>query len=441
VTAGHPSAWRRLLLVPPIVAGILVLAWLVSGKAPPERVEHREPTRTVRVVVVPAVDLVPTAEGYGPVRPARVWAAVAQVQGRVTAIHPRLRDGEILRAGAELARIDPVDYELSLAEARAQLAELEVRERNARASLAIEERSLAIAEQELERRRELARAGNASASAVDETERAMLAARTAVQNQRNTLALIPAERRLLEAKAARAERDLERTVIRAPFDLRVANLEVEADQFVTVGQTLFEGDSVDRVEIQAQVALASLRPLVLGLPEAQIDVMRMTDRLPELLGLTPLVRLDLGDQVAEWPAEFVRFGDEVDPQTRTLGVVVAVDRPFEKIVPGRRPALSKGMFVQVVLRGRPQPGRVIVPRSAVRGGRVLVADADGRLRRRAVSVLFAQGRLAVIGEGVTPGDRIVVSDLVPAVEGMLLVQELDTELAASLLAGATGGSP
>jgi RND family efflux transporter MFP subunit len=412
--------------------------WMAQGRQPPLMVEPGEPTRTVRVIEAPLLDLVPNAEGYGPVEPAKVWTAVSQVAGRVVEIHPKLRDGEILAKGTELLRIDPVDYELALAQSKAELAELEVQEQNARASLEIEQRNLDLARQELERNQSLVRQGTTSQSAVDEAERAMLAIRSAVQNLDNTLSLIPTQRALLEAKADRSARDLEHTRIVAPFDMRVANLAVEADQYVGIGQSLFEGDAVERVEIAAQVALSALRRLFLGREVLELEITRLNEILPEIVGLDPLVRLDLGNYVAEWQAEFVRFDDAVDPKTRTMGVVVAVDRPFEKVIPGYRPPLSKGMFVQVVLRGKSQKPRVVVPRSAVRGGAVLVADREDRLRRRPVDVLFSQGTVTVISRGLEAGERVVVSDLVPAVEGMLLQVQTDDVLSTALAAEGKG---
>ncbi len=432
MTTDQSKLWRKLLILPPIILGILVLMWMAKGRQPPAEAQRGEPSRVVRVIEAPMLELVPSAEGYGPVRPARVWTAVVQVAGRVVQIHPKLRDGEILPKDTLLVRIDPVDYELALAQNQAELAELEVQENNARASLAIEQRNLELARQDLERKRKLVQQGTTSQSTADEAERAMLATRTSVQNLRNNLALIPTQRKLLEAKAARAQRDLERTSIRAPFDLRVANLQVEADQFVPVGQSLFQGDAVERVEIQAQVAMSSLRRLFIGRPEMKVDMTRLNEQLPGMVGLNPLVRLDLGNHVAEWQAEFVRFSDDVDAETRTMGVVVAVDRPFDKIKPGYRPPLSKGMFVQVVLRGKSQAPRLVVPRDTVRGGAVYVADKDDRLRRRQVDVLFSQGAYSVIGVGLEPGERVLVSDLVPAVEGMLLAPRLDQDLTRAL---------
>jgi hypothetical protein len=124
--------------------------------------------------------------------------------------------------------------------------------------------------------------------------------------------------------------------------------------------------------------------------------------------------------------------DQVDPETRTMGVVVAVDQPFTKIIPGERPPLSKGMFVQVVLRGGQDAPHVVLPRHAARGGVVLVVDAEDRLQRRPVEVLYEQDGWSVLGAGVEPGEQVVLSDLVPVVDGMLLAPEPDEDVARAL---------
>jgi RND family efflux transporter MFP subunit len=415
-----PSRWRALWVLPPLAIGILVVLLMAGGRQPPAKTEQGETRYPVRVIEARAVDLVPQAEGYGEVLPEKVWAAVAQVAGRITEVHPQLRDGEILPRDTLLFRIDPVDYELKLAQARAELAELDVQEQNSRASLAIDERYLRLAEREKDRIAALSAKGTASKSDVDNAERSMLSARTAMQNTENTLALLPTQRRLLEARLTQAERDLANTSVRAPFNLRIADLAVEKDQYVGIGQTLFRGDAVDRVEIVAQLAMSSLRNLFVGRDDPIPSVSEMQTRLPDFTGFRPLVRMDLGNQTAEWEAEFVRFSDQVDPQTRTIGVVIAVDRPLEKTIPGRRPPLSKGMFVQVLIRGRTQAGRIVLPRSAVREGQVYLVDEQSRLQIVPVGILFHQGPLSVIADGVLPGRQVVISDLIPAVPGMLL---------------------
>ena len=432
------SRWRALWVLPPVALGIAAIVFMASGKQPPTRIDRGEISHAVRIVEVQAVDLVPQAEGYGEVQPARIWAAVAQVAGRVIETHPRLDNGEIVAAGTPLFRIDPVDYELKVAQARAELAELTVREENTRASLAIDRRNLSLAQREQDRIGELSKKGTASKSDVDNAERTMLSARTAVQNTENTLSLLPTQQRLLEAKLAQAERDLANTMVSAPFNLRIADLAVEKDQYVGIGQTLFRGDSVDRVEVVAQVAMSALRNLFTGRNGPVPAIAEMDAKLPDFTGFRPLIRMDMGSQTAEWDAEFVRFSDQVDPHTRTIGVVIGVDGPLQKAIPGQRPPLSKGMFVQVVINGHTQPDRIVVPRSAIREGQVYVVGDDQRLQARPVDVLFSQGPLSVIAAGVQAGERLVVSDLVPAVPGMLLDAVPDEAMQAQMLTAARG---
>ena len=430
------NKYRTLWIVPPIAIGILVLAMMKGNKAPPVEVENEETARVVRTISVPRVDLRPVAEGYGVVQPAKVWTAVAQVSGRVIEMHPRLRDGEIIPAGSLLLRVDPVDYELALAQRQAELAEIEVRQINTRDLLAIEERNLVLAEREASRLKKLTDKGTTSRSKADEAERAMLGSRTSVQNLKNTLALLPTQKRVIEAQLAQAQRDLDNTRVYAPFNLRIAKLAMETEQYVSIGQRLFEGDGVDRSEVVAQVALSSLRQLFLGRGNNAPDPSQVAEGMAEYADMQALIQMDMGGHTAEWQAQFVRFTDAIDSETRTIGAVVALDKPFEKIIPGQRPPLSKGMFVKVRLLGRAQPGQLVVPRNAVRNGEVLLVDKEQRLEIVPVTRRYDQGDLSVIASGIEAGQQLVVSDLVPAIAGMRLKPEPATQLEKQLLKNA-----
>ncbi len=133
----------------------------------------------------------------------------------------------------------------------------------------------------------------------------------------------------------------------------------------------------------------------------------------------------MGESFAQWDAEFVRFSDRIDSETRTIGVVVALDNPLRQIIPGQRPPLSKGMFVRVRLQGRTQPARTIIPRTALRNGQVLLVDPDNRLQHRPVTISYHQGEITVIESGIRAGEQLVITDLIPAVDGMLLQPQVD----------------
>lgn len=444
---------RRLLIVPPVLAGVAAIAYATRDDAGPPTEPPTEIARPVRVISVPVVDLTPRALGYGQVRPGRVWEAVAEVSGRIIEKHARLKPGEIVTAGEVLLRIDPADYELAIESigagirgAEARIEELVARESNSRRALAIEERGLALAEKDLARRSALLERGNISQAAVDESERAVLARRQSVQGYRGTLDLLPAERAVLKANLAqldseltRARRNLERTTIVAPFDGRVSAVGVEESQFAGTGQILAVLDSLDVAEIEAQIPLDQVRRLFLGSRVSGFDVTPQNfDTVFEELGVKAVVRLTTGDLAVEWPARFVRTREAIDPGTRTVGVVVAVDEPYRQAVTGQRPPLVKNMYVEVALRGRAIRDSIVVPRSALHAGYVYILDGDNRLVRRAVEIRLRQGELVALSGGLAAGVKIVVGDLIPAIEGMLLEPVEDTALLDELLAEAAG---
>lgn len=412
---------KMLWILPPVILGIAILMVMKSGKQPPQISEKGEPVRVVRTQLIKSTEFIPVAQGYGVVQPAQVWKSIAQVSGRIISMHPRLKDGEIIPEGDVLFQVDPVDYELNLVQAETQLAELDVQLSNTKSSLKIEQRNLALATKEKQRLQKLVKKGGVSQSSADAAERTMLSSTAQVQNLKNSLSLIPSQRKLQQAKITQAQRDLANTQIKAPFNLRIASLAIEADQFVSKGQLLFSGDSVDRVEIIAQVSMSSLKNLFIGKFETPRDIQTFSRSISSFTGFKPTVRLDMGnEQVARWDARFLRFTDNVDSQTRTMGVVVEVENPLQKIIPGKRPPLSKGMFVEVSIAGHPQADSIVIPRSAIRNGHAYVVDKENRLEIRPLKKQYDQQNQSIIAKGLKDGELLVLTDLIPAVKGMLL---------------------
>ena len=437
----HPRPTRKWLFFLPLVVGAVILTLLVKQGGPPEQTEAGEAIRSVRFVETPQVTVIPMALGYGRVRPVRVWEAVAEVNGRVVELNPRLLKGALLPEGELVLRIDPTEYELALTRVQAdilstqaQLAEMAIRERNYQASLKIEEEALALREAELQRKRQLVDKGTLSASDYEQEQRNLLAQRQQVQAQKNAINLLPAERKLLEAQLARQEAqlesarlDLSRTEIRLPFQARIAELNVEQAQYVRQGGSLVKADAIDKAEVEAQIPIARMRALLLG--GAQVDVSAVApDRLVAQLGIRAQVWLRDSGLDVRWDGRFARMSDTLDPDTRTVGVIVEVDRPYANVQPGVRPPLVKGLFVEVALRGPPRPERLVIPRHALHGSQAYVWGKDARLEIRELTLETLQPEYAVVEDGLAAGERVVVSDLMPAIAGMRLEGQPDAEL-------------
>ena len=443
---------RKLLFLPPVIAGVAVCGVFVRSRATPDRVPEQEASRALRVIAAPEVAVMPRALGCGTARPARVWQAVAEVKGRVTEVHAELRPGTIVKQGAVLLRIDPTEYELAIsrltaeiAQAMSQVEQLETKRANHESAAKLERASLLFAEKQLDRLRLLRKSSAVSGTEVDAEERKALAQRQAVQSLESALSLIPSERKSAEATLAAkratlasAKLDLAKTVISAPFDCRLGPVSIEAGQFLGAGQALFEAHGIGTIEVEAQVALHHMRRL-LRQPGEPPDMRLDMDALRKAFSIEAIVRFQSGDFQAEWLGRFARIREARDARTRTVGAVVAVDRPYERAVLGKKPPPLPGTFCEVELRGKPRPAQVIVPRTALcNGDSVYVVGTDNRLARRQVAVAFAQSGFVVVESGLQAGETVVVTEPVPAVEGMLVEPIPDVRVLEHVRAEARG---
>lgn len=423
--------WRILTILPPLALGIGVAVWLIRGAEPPQRVAQAERSVTARTMRAAPAPLAPVVHGYGTVRAAQSWQAVAEVSGAITFRHPELETGNMIPAGTHVLDIDPSRYQTALDQARADLAALRaelqqigVEAENTRGILAIEQDRLALAESDLTRVRALAEQGTASESRLDEQERATLQLRRGVQELDNTLALIPVRKARLaaqiaraEAAQARAERDLEMTHIATPFDLRVGEVHVEQHQFVAAGQPLVSADGIARAEITAQLPIESF-PRLMGAAATsgvQFDAASRTEILDRITAQLRLV----SDPGQTWKGRVIRVENGLDPQARSVPVVIEVETPYKGAHPPARLPLVPNMYVEVILTGPAGPPVISLPASAVhQGGTVYLRDADGRLRIREVAIGWTQAGMAVIADGVAQGDEVILDDVVPALPGL-----------------------
>lgn len=445
---------KRWVILIPVVIGVAALLMLKKNKLEPVQESLKEKAKLVRVITAPSLTVAPQAKGHGTVRPSRTWEAVAQVKGKIIEKHPQLQKGSILEADTLVLRIDPTDYELAIAQAeadilatQAQLQELEAKATNTRTSLKIEQAALALNEKELQRKRKLVGKGSVSRSDLESQERSLLAQQQSVQAQKNTLNLIPSQKALLEAQLARhqatlssAKRNLANTEIRLPFTSRIAEVHVEQDQYVREGEALTSSDDLKTAEIETQIPINQMSALFHS--SQTIDILNSppgTNALGQAISTE--VKLQENGLNASWRGRFARISDTLDPKTRTVGVIVEVDAPYANVQPGIRPPLVKGLFVEVNLSGRPRPNSLVVPRSALHNGhQVYVANKEQRLEIRDVEISLMQPEFAVISQGLVAGEQLVVSDLIPAIKGMLLKPQDDPRSFKRLAELATGGA-
>ena len=446
---------KKLLLLPGLVLGIAVFWYMSQSRTAPEKAQIQERAKPVRVIPAPKVILIPIAVGNGYVQPERTWKAVAEVAGRIVDFNPDLQQGAFVAKGDLLISIAPEQSQLALQEIQAeiqklqaQIEELDQKKADTERQLVVEKRSLDIYKNELERKLKLFESGVISRSDLNREEQNLLTKKNTVESYKGILNRLPSERRALKAslralktRSQDAHITLKKTIIKAPFDSRVAEVNIQRGQAANAGQTLVTLDGVGTSEILVQVSRHYMKNLI---PKSfgktfEIQNLKRLSRgdVQGMLGLKAIVRLEMGGRMAEWQGRFARFG-ETDIKTGSIGVYIAVDNPFQKIQPGKKPPLQKNMYVEVELRGKPRDQTIVIPRSAVHQGQVYIANEKDRLEKRTIEVHFQQGNLVSVKSGISPNEKVVISDLVPAISGMLLQSQVDEATLSKIIKEATG---
>jgi multidrug efflux pump subunit AcrA (membrane-fusion protein) len=417
-----------------VAVGVAVI--LVKAKAPLEHVAVEMPSRVVETITTREIPFRTRITAYGNVEPAITLNSMAEVSGKISYVHPNLKSGETIPAGTLVVRIDAEDYALSLKQtqedlkaSQSSLRELEEEEKSTRRSLQLAQKNLEVGEAELARIQDVYKKQLVAKSALDAEQQKAIQLRQQVEDLQGRLNGYESRRQSIAAQIARAEQEVQnrttilgRTQITLPFDARIGAVSIDKTEFVTVGSPLFEAIDLKGVEISAQLPLDSMRKLVSHLEnrtEVSRQFIQTGGRINESLGLSARVRLVNEMPGAVWDARVLRISEAIDPTRQTLGIVVGIDNPYEKIIPGKRPPLLKGMYTAVELFAPVRPA-LVIPRKAIHQGRVYIASAEDRLVIRPVEVQLIQGDLAVIRSGIEADERVIITDLIPVIEGMPL---------------------
>lgn len=437
-----------------LAVAVVIAVVMVKTRAPLEHEAVEMPRRAVDVVSAREIPFRARITAYGNVEPAITLNSMAELSGKISYVHPNLKAGETIPAGTLVVRIEAEDYARSLRQtqedlkaSQSALNELEVEEKSTRRSLELAQKNLEVGKAELARVRDVFQKQLVAKSTLDAEEQKVILLHQQVEDLQGRMDGYNSRRQSMAAQIARAEAEVQnratilgRTEITLPFDARIGTVSVDPDEFVSVGSLLFEAIDLKGVEISAQLPIGSMRKLISHL-ENRGDIaqqfIQTGGRINESLGLVARVRLVQDMPEAVWEARVLRISESIDPTRQTLGVVVGVDAPYEKIIPGRRPPLLKGMYAAVDLFA-PERQAMVIPRRAIHEGRVYIAGDDDRLQIRPVDVQQVQGDLVVVRDGIDAGERVIVTDLVPVIEGMPLQVEMDDETEAYLVNRAIG---
>jgi multidrug efflux system membrane fusion protein len=397
-TPGKRPKWRwvaaALVLCILALAGYAFLAR--SGKAQPgaDKKGGGAAARSMPVAAVPAKksDIGVYLTGLGSVVPNNTVAVRSRVDGQLMEV--LFREGEIVRSGQLLARIDPRPFETQLVQVEGQLAR--------------DQALLKNAELDLARYRTLLRQDSIASQQID-TQEALV---------RQYEGTVKADQGQVES----AKLQLAYSRITAPIGGRVGLRLVDA------------GNMIHATDPNGLIVITQLQPVtvVFSIPE---------DSLPGLLA-----RMKGGEKipVEAWDREGKRkiatgylftVDNQIDPTTGTVKLKAVFQNSGNELFPNQ--------FVNARLLMDVVRGTVVVPAAAIqrstRGIFVYVVKTDNTAEMRPVSLGPAQGDDQSIRDGVAPGELIVVDGADRLREGAKV--ELQAPFGPGAPRGGTGGRP
>jgi len=375
------------------MGGLYTMKALASLKQPPTSAQPAESSLTVDVLEARPQRVQTTLTGFGEVASVNSVSLAPEVSGHVVGIHPDLEEGNVIKKGEVLFRLDTDTLQLEKATAETRLVTLK---RN---------RDL-LKKEFLRTKRLFETVKTGSLSNVESAEQSYNSAKDAVDQVKQTLAL--------------ADLNLERSTIKAPFTGRVKGVTLEMNQYVDAGTDVvtLSDDSVLEVAVPLQGEEAA----------ALLEFAQEAPRGSWFGKLTPQtcdVNWNQGTTKATGTLNrVIRY----DATSRTVYVAVRITPEGQTGFP-----VTDGMFCKVTIPGRPLTDVVPLPSSAVNEDDTVYIAQNNRLKTIPVEIAYTRGETTCI-TAIAPGTLIITSRLTAPVENTKLSVAVPQKLA-------MGGTP
>ena len=358
-----------------ILVGVAILAFagsvvlvMTSMKSAPPKKERIDLDPLVDVIVLEDMTTTFEIHSQGTVRPKTETILSAEVSGTIVSISPKFVAGGVFQSGEVLMRIDPTNYKVALEQADALVSQRTI---------------------EFEGAKKLRSQGYRAESELASATAALAAA---------------------NAERVRAQRNLERTSIRLPYEGIVRAKETDLGQFVNVGTRLGVVFATDFAEVR--LPLTDLDLAYVDLPDAAAVADTGSVDGPAVT----LSAIQKGRQV-EWRARIVRTEGVVDERSRVTYAVARVVDPYQ--LHGNGDPMPVGTFVSATIEGAVAENIIRVPRGIVKGTNELVfLDSADKIVIRHVGVVRSDADYAYISSGAQPGERVVITVLESAINGL-----------------------
>ena len=374
-----------------IVAGTAGWSYFKSKKPEIKRKPPKPQAIMVKTIEMKSGNYPTWINAMGTVMSERQIVLKSKIAGEVISVSGKFVQGSVMKKGEMLLKLDNSDYNIEIIKAQSALDK-------ALSNLAIEKGSQLIAKEELKL------INKASQDEVKATDLSL---------RKPQLAQVKADVARAKADFEKALLNLSRTKINLPFDALILEKHVDSGSLVTAQGMLATIVDVDAYKVEALVPqnqLARLKALGAG----------------HIFNADAIINSDYSNQT--WHGKVVRTTGKVNSKSRMAGVIILIPDPLGlKKRENSRQQLLLDDHVKVKIKGSALENVYSLPRSAVRDQNTIWVYHEGILEIRKIIPVWKEDKVVYVkaghNRGINPGDRVIVSDLSVAVNGMKLSGE------------------
>lgn len=341
------------------------------------------PKIKTRVSGLEKQDFTVNIHSQGEIRAHHTTSLTPQVGGRVMKISPEFEDGAFFRKGDVLLELEVSDYLTEIESAKAQLARAEA----------------AYAQEQARAKQALL---NWKDAGFDEEPSDLVLRKPQLRE---------AEANVISARSGleRAERNLARTKVKAPYNGRVRSRDVGLGQQVGPGTALGEIFTTDVAEVRLP-----LTPRDLEFYRPPNRAGQRSSSAPEtIITLTSIVTTDSDD--SPWQATVTRTEGELDADSRQIFVIARITDPFG--LESDHAPLYLGQPVRATIPAQVLKDVYVIPRKALSDLNEIIVIREGKIAHLKIKPVWSTSDEIIIRNGILPGDRLAVTRMPFAPEG------------------------
>ena len=403
-----------------LIFGIITFILLSSISQKPQQKSPESLIKTLIAVPVNIRNYRYEFTGYGTVKPSVEISVSSEVTGQIVYESPALEEGNFVQKGTVLLKIDDIDYRLALKEAETEALSLGLKIKmtsqdivDGKDLLETRAKALELDEIDLKRREQLNKKGAISNRALEEAKRKVSDARHQLIQERNLIAKYELELESLKADLAKAkvkrqqaDKNLRKTVIKAPINGRLEDISISEEEYVSPGAFLFEINDRRNLSIDVPIEIEDALYLMDFVNQAKESAVDTGDWF-RIIKNTAVRIYWTGDfKLCKWSGKIVRV-KKFDAETRTL--TLKVD-PVKYIGSNKETVpLVEGMFCKMDFVGKEIKNSVKIPWAALQlNGGVYVVGKDSIVNEIFPKILNSNNNEIIISaKGLKEGEHII----------------------------------